>query len=301
MLKEGMDSHSTLAKELAHEWGIFDNEDLAWRFLKACCTPYHPKHNPEPDPFDPDRAVGEEELFYDVDYHETVRLSELWDDLRAELSTRNRFFAGKRFVGELEGALKNVITTLEPNTLLYRARTCEPKKPHPRKNMGAPPADRATAGRANPAGISYLYLASTIKTVVSELRPHVGDSLSIGTFKLNRPNRVIDLRDPRLGSPFRWSDKLYDALKVIGFLRKLSDELSRPVASSRREGEYLPTQYLCEFLKTKGYDGILYKSGLGDGYNVALFDPSAARCTRVVEVLVEQIDVTFTIASGKKP
>jgi hypothetical protein len=296
-LKEG--GHPTLADKLVDDWGIFNNFTEARNFLNVCCGPYHPKYNPGPDIFNPDQPVGVEELFFDIDYHETSRLLELWHEFRVELATGNRFFAGKNIIRGLEVTLPNAVVSLPAKTVLYRARVCEAKKPYPKSEMGAPPADRATAGRANPAGISYLYMASNDKTAASELRPHVGDSLAVGTFKLHKSLNVVDLRRPSVGSPFRWGDKLPQVLRTRGFLRKLGEELSRPIGSTRRELDYLPTQYLCEFLKSKDYAGILYKSGLGNGYNVALFDPAGARCTRVVEVVVKTVDVVITEAGEK--
>lgn len=83
-------------------------------------------------------------------------------------------------------------------------------------------------------------------------------------------------------------------VRTMGFLRRLGQELSRPIGSARRDAEYLPTQFLCELIKTNGFDGVLYKSGLGDGYNVALFDPSVATCTQVEEVRISRVEVAFT-------
>lgn len=52
---------------LVDEWEIFNELSIARDFLAACCEPYHPRHNPGPDPFDPHQPVGEEELFFDVE------------------------------------------------------------------------------------------------------------------------------------------------------------------------------------------------------------------------------------------
>ncbi len=99
-----------------------------------------------------------------------------------------------------------------------------------------------------------------------------------------------------VGSPFRWGKELPVVVRTMGFLRKLGQELSRPIGARRRDAEYLPTQFLCELIKTEGFDGVLYSSGLGHGHNVALFDPLVARCTEVEEVCISGVDVTF-----KKP
>ncbi|NLK52763.1 MAG: RES domain-containing protein [Syntrophomonadaceae bacterium] len=38
----------------------------------------------------------------------------------------------------------------------------------------APPKEKCSAGRLNPKGVPYLYLADSIDTVISELRPSTG-------------------------------------------------------------------------------------------------------------------------------
>jgi len=290
-LKSG--DHSTLLDMLVDDWEIFDGRRIGRAFLTACCEPYHPKHNPGPELFDPDQPVGEEELFFDGEYHHTTVLVERWDRLREELANEKRFFAGRDLIGDLSTTIARMVTPLPAGSVLYRARGCEPGKPHARTKMGAPPSAIATAGRANPAGIAYLYLASTQKTAVSELRPHVGDSLTVGTFKLRRRLRVIDLRNQFVGSPFQWGEDLHTVVRTMDFLRRLGKELSRPIGPARRDAEYLPTQFLCELIKTLEFDGVLYRSGLGDGYNVVLFSPSVARCTKMEEVRISSVEVAF--------
>lgn len=294
-LKSG--DQPTLSEKLVDDWGIFDDWRIARKFLAECREPYHPKHNPGPDPFDPDAWAGDEELYFDSEYCQTTVLLERWEKLRSELATEKRFFAGRDLIDDLSTTISHMeAPLLVRSSVLYRARGCESGKPHARAKMGAPPSAVATAGRANPAGIAYLYLASNQKTAVSELRPHVGDSIAIGTFKLRRRLKVIDLRCPFVGSPFRWGKDLPAVVRTMGFLRRLGHELSRPIGAGRRDTEYLPTQFLCELIKTRDFHGVLYASGLGDGYNVALFDPSVARCSEVEEVCISGVDVTF-----KKP
>lgn len=293
-LKEGAGEHPTLAEKLNDDWQLFEDSDVAERFLRACCEPYHPKHNPDTDTFDPDRLVDDEELYFEDKYYETQRLSELWNELKVELSTKNRFFAGVKVVAQIRDALPSASTVLKPSQKLYRVRACEHEVPHKPAKMGAPPASLATAGRANPPGIPYLYLASTPETAVSEVRPHVGDCLCIGTFKLKRALTVIDLREPYIRSPFEVGENLGQVLRVMGFLRELGRELSRPISPHRRDREYLVTQYLCELVKTSGFDGVLYRSGLGDGFNVALFGTAAGRCIDVKTATVRKVSIELS-------
>ncbi|HEX9652872.1 MAG TPA: RES domain-containing protein [bacterium] len=54
-----------------------------------------------------------------------------------------------------------------------------------------------------------------------------------------------------------------------------------------RLAEYAPTQIITEFFKNNGFDGIEYKSSLGEGNNIALFDLESAE---VVECLLFEVN-----------
>lgn len=40
--------------------------------------------------------------------------------------------------------------------------------------------------------------------------------------------------------------------------------------------DYVPTQVIAELFRVQGFDGLAYRSSLGDGHNVGLFDLGAA-------------------------
>ena len=57
------------------------------------------------------------------------------------------------------------------------------------------------------------------------------------------------------------------------FVQSLHNDLKKPLRRQDTELEYLPTQYLCELIKSLGYDGVEYSSSMNpDGFNVALFN-----------------------------
>ena len=56
-----------------------------------------------------------------------------------------------------------------------------------------PIGEFAGEGRANSSGIPVLYLASTEKTAISEVRPWVGSQVSVAQFKVSRNLNAIDL------------------------------------------------------------------------------------------------------------
>src|SRR3546814_20550576 len=62
------------------------------------------------------------------------------------------------------------------------------------KELGAPPFDKARAGRMNPAGIPYLYVAFDTKTALREIGESTAktEAAFMATFGLTEPLLVID-------------------------------------------------------------------------------------------------------------
>lgn len=212
--------------------------------------------------------------------------SERWQSFRRELMHENRFFPRTDLdLRRLEDLLPHLLLDdTELPTRWYRARIHDGDAPLPVAEMGAPPQSKATHGRANPAGIPYLYLASTSATAVSELRPHTGEAASVAEFSVPAGLKILDLASPReTVSPFMLADESKVALLRgdIGFLEMLGEELTRPVLPQAAAVDYTPSQYLCEFVKNCGFDGVRYRSSVGDGVNVALFEPARGTATTV--------------------
>jgi hypothetical protein len=57
--------------------------------------------------------------------------------------------------------------------------------------------------------------------------------------------------------------------------RAIARAFSEPATPDPGVAEYAPTQILAEHFRKLGYDGVIYKSKLGSGYNVAVFDLDA--------------------------
>lgn len=235
---------------------------------------------------------------YVVRLTENLTPLDQWQAFRRELMQSNRFFPKSPLdLTDLERLLAYLQSG--PDTypsMMYRARTYG-TTPHTPTEMGAPPADLCSQGRANPVGIPFLYLASDPQTAASEVRPHTGDGLCVAEFVLSDGLRLVDLRAPmRTVSPFAMPDEdlfllLYRARPL---LHEMGEELTRPVGPRTAAVHYLPTQYLCEFIKKCGFDGVLYRSSVGPGINVALFDPNKAIVGKVSHHRVTQVSVTIS-------
>jgi hypothetical protein len=165
--------------------------------------------------------------------------------------------------------------------------------------MGPPPNTKASLGRANPPGIPYLYLGSACETAIAELRPHTSERATVAEFSLHKPLRIVDLRSPRTQIlPFVLEETTEIALLRgdVGFLERLGDELTRPVLPQGAAIDYLPSQYLCEYVKKCGHDGVIYKSSVSEGMNLALFYPEKATGIEAKEYLVTNVSVVIEAA-----
>jgi RES domain len=226
---------------------------------------------------------------------EAVRLNE-WEKLREELMYHNRFFPDANIdLKRLESLLSPLTVGVGevPNTW-YRARIQVGDTPFPIGQMGAPPNRTASHGRANPAGIPYLYLASTQTTAISEIRPQTGEMACVADFTTRVDLKLVDLRNPRkMVSPFLLEDAadIERMRSDLPFLERLGDELTRPVLPQAAATDYTPSQYLCEFIKKCGYEGVIYRSSVGEGINLALFAPALAESRTVTRYRVNRVSV----------
>ena len=175
----------------------------------------------------------------------------------------------------------------------YRARVSNEKgkEGFKRKEMWAPPDDIASPGRANSKGQSCLYLSNRKKTTVKEIRAHAFDYVTIATFKLNRAINVLDLCSIAHNSPFYANTDKVDFLINEQILHAIERDLAKPMSRWDSELDYLPTQYISDFAKFCGYDGVRYYSTFDrDAYNIAIFDSSACSCIYHRNFLVGDLD-----------
>lgn len=221
----------------------------------------------------------------------------VWNRFKDELKRINRFFPENKLENLLSGLMEELkIDPKSVSKLWYRARVQRGNNPLTKNEMGAPPPEKAQQGRANPTGIPYLYLASNKDTAISEIRPHTGDNAFVAEVSINDSLDVIDLRDPRKTiSPFDINGKkdIASLRGDIEFLVHLGEELKRPVLPHSAEIDYLPTQYICELIKKNQYHGVLYNSSVGEGFNLALFDPTHGIIGDIKQHKVSRVEIKW--------
>lgn len=219
----------------------------------------------------------------------------VWDELKKEVQTEKRYFYN---IGAFDWAayIKSNVK-IDKGTVYYRSRVTPANQDSlAPEDMGCPPAEKATAGRANPIGIPYLYLCDNIDTTFYEIRAVYLDRISVGRFVTQRDLNLVNFNNStNLFYAFNSenNDSLIDVIKHKILFKKISADLSKPLRRYDTEIEYVPTQLICEYCKHNRADGIMFKSSLHQsGTNIVLFNKDDAECT---EVLVKEIrSITIT-------
>jgi hypothetical protein len=133
-----------------------------------------------------------------------------------------------------------------------------------------PLSDEAVEGRVNPKGIPCLYFATSPDIAMTEVRPWLGSTISLATFKTLRDLRLVYCSDMDT-EPGQHPDD-------VRVWQDINTAFAEPAVRSDRTGDYAATQILAELFKREGADGLTYNSAFSDrGFNVALFDLDCAR------------------------
>ena len=217
-----------------------------------------------------------------------------WDDIKREVREEKRFFANLSYFDGNNMIEAN--TTIPQGTILYRTRVIPSERTYLTKNdMGCPPRGKATAGRANPLGIPYLYLCKNEETTYYEVRALYLDNLAIGSFKTTRDLNILDFTSA-LSLYYAYNNSTISLSEVIAkqkILQLISSDLSKPLRRYDSELEYVPTQLICEYCKINGIDGICFNSSLHNGgVNVVLFDSSSAECIKVKSREIREVHIS---------
>lgn len=280
-----------IASELNANWGVFKDDRTGAQILQEAGASTRRAD---------EIAASGTDMYVDS----VAAAASSWRTFKEEIAGRRRFLISSAEYEWEEMLSRDSPISIPPERCYYRARLhAEADVPcYPPCSMGAPPKELATAGRVNPSGIPYLYLCEQETTTLYEVRALYLDEVSLGTFQLaDGKNRteIIDFTSSSLQSLYAaYSEG--DSLKGIESImamtllkRAISRDLSKPIRRYDTEDDYIPTQFLCEYVRDvmeKG--GIKYYSALRPGEaNVVIFSPEKMRCTGVKKVRVVQSDM----------
>jgi len=223
-----------------------------------------------------------------------------WESVKDEVKTKTRFFCDLGSIADILGEydIDNDSLQIFKNDIFYRARVHHQEEPaFQKEDMGCTKDPiLATPGRANPRGIRYLYLCSDDKTPFYEVRPYYLDRVDIGNFIINENTlKIVDFTEKvNLFKVFydEGEDIFKQKVKRRVLFDAFSSDLSKPLRSFDSELEYIPTQYICEYFKDSGADGIMFKSSVRKtGKNLVLFYPEKAECVDVRPYEVDSITI----------
>lgn len=221
-----------------------------------------------------------------------------WSLLKEQLKWERRYFTNIDRLTEDLGwdSFFESKTTISSAETFFRARLHQNSEEDviPMDKMSSPPAKYASAGRANPIGIPYLYLSDNEETILYEVRASYLDEISVATFTKNEEyqNEIIisDFTEiPTLYHPNGVNRKIKSTL----LKQLISRDLSKPMRRYDSELDYIPTQFICEFIKTfTNVQGIKFRSSLHNiGSNLVLFNQETMKCRNVKKVQISKVNI----------
>jgi hypothetical protein len=278
------DGLNTIGALLQYDWNLFSLEEDKIKDLLEDIFSDTKSINPD--------LFNSFVINISIDHQKTKGIISQWESLKGEIIERNRYFLENVIDFEsLEKHLRDKEKIYRTGELFYRGRISTKDGLQPTE-IGKPPAHKATSGRANPKGIPYLYVSTDLETTLYETRATFLDYVTVGIFRLTSDIKVVKLIGIDDLSPFEVD--LLEKVLYQPFLKRLEVELSKPLRRFDTELDYLPTQYLCEFIKHIGFDGVAYGSAMKkNGVNIAIFDDTKIECIETKVIEIKEILITY--------
>lgn len=277
-------SSETLYDIVQRDWNLFVNNEVAHKILKEVISECGYSLNPN-------RVSYIKPI---VDY------IDIWQNIKNDLQFNTRYFINLQHYNYSDPYLTDTFSpddTLQVNRKLFRARVLPDRvKTFGIDEMGCPPSNIVSAGRANPIGIPYLYLCDDEETTFYEVRARYKDRIAVGTFVVQQNLKLINLTSK--SSIFLSSvldGNFIDSVKHKLLRNAVAEDMSKPLSRYDTELEYVPTQFICELCRMNGADGICFSSSLHhSGMNYVLFcgnDDTKIKCRSVGIKTIEHVEI----------
>jgi RES domain len=255
-----------------------------------------------------------------------TRFAYQWEEFCQKVQYEQRFFKTKELLDDLFGEPSEYegfgklspIYTLKEGQNIFRARildggfTESMLNLNPSKELGAPPKERAPAGRMNVEYIPAFYGSFSEKTAIAEMRPGIGEEIAIGYFTLTRDIKVFDFT-VFSSSPINTSNAEYINTRYE-FIEHMEEEISRPIMPFNKQREYISTQIVAEYLKEYfGCEAVIYRSSVVRGIaaenrNIVILPRAQGFVGTVAAILeyrrfdvMEVLDVTYKVSPPTIP
>lgn len=287
----------SIADQIHHHWSVFStiSAEKQVEILKSLCG----------DSYEYYESLFEEPVgvrsIYDESFikeHSLLR-NNSWDDFKREIKTVNRYHSKMLNFALLERFCSFIRKEYKAGDVFYRGRISDCKG-FPPEEMSAPPAGMSSEGRANAKGITCLYLANDVDTVLHEVRAGLYDYVTVGKFVLKKDITVVNLKGICDISPFLSDMDFLDYAINKDYLVRLDEDMSKSLRRNDSTLDYVPTQYVTDFIKSiehdnmNEYSGIEYKSTTNpSGYNLAIFLPDLFQCVSAEVIEIEGLKYDF--------
>lgn len=291
------DTSSALLKDIIEESGP------SFRDTK------HGEYDPYGDIYD-ENFVIKNDLYgiYNTNMYST------WERFKFTVKHYNRFFdvdgvmAGiderKALLDKLRHFIMEYEECVPCNSIFYRARQDSSLNFDTiiiNKELSPPPPNHAKTNRMSPAGISYLYLASSVETAYKECGYKSGNIIMAKYFSKAELQIVDFSKTAYIGQASIFSnDYDHDSRWYNDFLKKFATEISKPVDKEKTDltYEYTATQLIAEYIRGLGFDGICFNSSTGVGKSYCFFfGPDLEYCKKEYGILDEEMDWYCTLPS----
>ncbi len=237
-----------------------------------------------------------------------------WEQFKFTVKHYNRFFDVNGFItgtderkillDNLRYFIMEYEECIPRDSLFYRARQDRALNFDTMiidKELSPPPPNHAQTNRMSPAGISYLYLASSRETAYKECGYKSGDIIMAKYFSKEELQIVDFSKKVYIGQASIFSnDYDHDSRWYNDFLNKFALEISKPVNKEKTDltYEYTATQLIAEYIRALGFDGICFNSSTGLGKSYCFFyGPDLKYCKREYGILDEEMDWYCTLPS----
>lgn len=278
-----VESGLALSSKIQSDWSFFSSNEVANKILNYVISQIHTEISSSND---------------QVEYSDDILANfGYWETLKEELKWNNRFVIDLKQLEVLGwDGFFNTQFKLKNTMKLHRSRIhhISDSKKYKRNEMGCPPREKTTGGRANPLGIPYLYLSEDKETTFYEVRASYLDELSVGVFQLQKEIPFVEIVDFTKGTPLYQPEYVKEAIQGKLLRDRISKDLSKPMRRYDSELEYVPTQFICEYIKVfTGAKGIRFRSSLHkQGNNIVFFEPELMECKSVKKVKIKNINLS---------
>lgn len=280
----------SLPKLLQKDWSVFSSDEISIRIIDYII--------PQLDTNISDSSVP-------VNYiNDIVENYSYWIVLKEKLKWSQRFIFDISLLEEYGwDGFFNTQFKLDNSIDLFRARVHHESglDPYKTSEMMCPIKEKTRGGRANPLGIPYLYLCDNSDTVLYEVRASYLDEVSIGRFKVSKSEesslKIVDFTENT--SLFQHDENINKIIKAKLLRDIISRDLSKPMRRYDSDVEYIPTQFICEFIRVfTGAMGIRFRSSLHpEGKNIVIFDQKFLKCVQVELKRIDSLSLSANVIS----